>query len=108
MADRVPRVKLVHAPENFLDPGQIAAVQAGRRDFLRGAFATAAALASTRALAQAPAGDPAILDLPEHSRSLGQPVAARGYGTPSQFERNVQQREIPGRTPARASSESFT
>ncbi len=101
-------MKLVHAPENFLDPGQIAAVQAGRRDFLRGAFAAAAAAASARALAQAPAGDPAILELPEHSRALGQPVAARGYGAPSQFERNMQRRERPGLTRGGASSVSFT
>jgi sulfane dehydrogenase subunit SoxC len=108
MADIVPRVKLVRAPENFLDPGQIAAVQAGRRDFLRGAFAAAAAAASAQALAQAPAGDPAILELPEHSRALGQPVAARGYGAPSQYERNVQRRESPGLTRVGASSVSFT
>jgi len=101
-------VKLVHAPENFLDPDQIAAVQAGRRDFLGGAFAVAAAAASARALAQVPAGDPAILELPEHSRGLGQPVAARGYGAPSQFERNVQRRESPGLTRVGASSVSFT
>src|SRR5260221_6803840 len=108
MADRVPRVKLVHAPENLLDPTKIAAVQAGRRDFMRVALAAAAAAASACALAQAPAGDPAILELPEHSRGLGQPVAARGYGAPSQFERNVQRRESPGLTRVGASSVSFT
>jgi sulfane dehydrogenase subunit SoxC len=82
-------------------------VQAGRRDFLRGAFMAAAAAATGSAAAQ-PAGDPAILDLPEHSRSLGQPVAARPYGAPSQFEKNLQRRESPGLTRVGASSVSFT
>ena len=99
--------RLARAPEHFLDPRQVAAVQAGRRDFLRGAFLTAAAVASGSAAAQ-PAGDPAILELPEHSRSLGQPVAARPYGLPSQHEKNLQRRESPGLTRVGASSVSFT
>ena len=99
--------RLARAPENFLDPQQIADVQAGRRDFLRGAFLAAAASATGGALAQ-PAGDPAILELPEHSRSLGQPVAARPYGMPSQHEKNLQRRESPGLTRVGASSVSFT
>jgi len=52
-------------------------------------------------------GDPAILNLPEHSRSLGQPVAARGYGLPSQHEKNLQRRESPGLTRVGGSSVSF-
>src|SRR5690348_10507351 len=94
--------RLKHAPESFLTQRQIAEVQAGRRDFLRGAFAAAAAASAggwTQArAAEAPsgAGDPAILELPEHSKGLGQPVVARAYGQPSQYERNVQRRESPG------------
>ncbi|HEY5895932.1 MAG TPA: sulfite dehydrogenase, partial [Burkholderiales bacterium] len=38
-------------------------------------------------------GDPAILSLPAHSKGLGQPVAARGYGLPSVHEKNLQRRE---------------
>jgi sulfane dehydrogenase subunit SoxC len=98
--------RIVRAPENFLDAAQIAEVQAGRRDFLRGAFAAAAALGTGGANA-AEAGDPAILNLPEHSRGLGQPVAARGYGLPSQYEKNLQRRESPGLTRVGASSVSF-
>ena len=94
------------APENFLDAAQIAEVQAGRRDFLRGAFVAAAALGAGRTVA-AEVGDPAILNLPEHSRSLGQPVAARGYGLPSQHEKNLQRRESPGLTRVGGSSVSF-
>jgi sulfane dehydrogenase subunit SoxC len=100
------RGRLKRAPENFLDAGEIAAVQAGRRDFLRGAFLAAAASALPAA-AQPPAGDPAILELPEHSRGLGRPVAARPYGEPSQYEKNLQRRESPGLTRVGAASVSF-
>ena len=97
--------RVARAPENFLDTEQIAAVQAGRRDFLRGALATAVALAPAASRAD---GDPNILQLPEHSRSLGQPVAARGYGQPSQYEQNLQRRQSPGLTQVGAASVSFT
>jgi sulfane dehydrogenase subunit SoxC len=99
--------RLRGAPEHFLDARQIAEVQAGRRDFLRGAFAIAAAAGATRAMA-AGDGDAAILELPEHSKALGQGVAARGYGLPSQFEKNLQRRESPGLTRVAGASVSFT
>ena len=94
------------APESFLDQEQIAAVQAGRRDFLRAAFAAAAAASAATARA-AGAGDPAILELPEHSKALGQPVAARPYGLPSKYEHNVQRRQSPGLTRVAEASVSF-
>ena len=96
------------APENFLDAGQIAAVQAGRRDFLRGALLAAAATVTPAKAGGQSSGDPAILNLPEHSKGLGQPVVARGYGAPSQFEKNLQRRESPGLTRVGGSSVSFT
>lgn len=104
--------RLRKAPENFLDRAAIARVQEdakqGRRGFLRGAFATAAgALAAPAALAQPGAGDPNILQLPEHTRGLGQPVVTDGYGKPSQYEANVQRRQSPGLTPTRQASVSF-
>jgi sulfane dehydrogenase subunit SoxC len=97
------------APESFLSASEIARVRAGRRDFLAASFAAAAAaVAAGAARAQASsAGDPAILTLPAHSTSLGQPVAARGYGMPSQFEANLQRRESPGLTRVSAASVSF-
>src|SRR5438552_14943995 len=98
--------RLLSAPEHFLDAHQIAAVQAGRRDFLRRAFALAAAASATQAAAAD--GEAAILELPEHSKALGQPVAARGYGLPSQFEKNLQRRESPGLTRVSGASVSFT
>jgi sulfane dehydrogenase subunit SoxC len=95
------------APENFLSREQIQDVRAGRRNFLAGAVAAAAgAVATNRAQAQA-GDDPAIMKLPAHSKGLGQPVAARGYGLPSEWEKNLQRRESPGLTRVPQSSVSF-
>ena len=103
---------LQRAPENFLTREQIQDVRAGRRGFLAGAFAAATAtLATGQAAAQGAAnvtdGEPEILNLPPHSKGLGQPVAARGYGLPSEFEKNLQRRESPGLTRVGQASVSF-
>jgi sulfane dehydrogenase subunit SoxC len=100
------RGHLLPAPEGFLDARQIAEVQAGRRGFLRDAFLAAAGLAAAN-VAGAADGDPAILELPAHSKGLGQPVAARPYGMPSEHERNLQRRQSPGLTRVGQSSVSF-
>ena len=93
------------APENFLSRDQIQAVRAGRRNFLASAVTAAAgAMLAEQAIAQ---GDPDILNLPNHSKALGQPVAARGYGLPSEWEKNLQRRESPGLTRVGQSSVSF-
>ena len=107
-----PTGRLRKAPENFLGSQGVAAVQrearGGRRDFIRSAFAAAVAgAAAPMAGAQTPAGDPNILQLPEHTRGLGQGVATDGYGKPSQFESNVQRRPSPGLTQTTQSSVSF-
>ena len=118
--------RLVKAPENFLDLAGVRQVFAegkqGRRDFIHAAFAAAGALgaapfASSATPAATPAatsnpvpavgGDPNILELPEHSKGLGQPVATDGYGKPSKFEANVQRRFSPGLTQTTQSSVSF-
>ena len=52
-------------------------------------------------------GDPNILELPEHSRSLGLGVATDGYGKPSRYESNIQRRQSPGLTQTTQSSVSF-
>ncbi|MBA4741275.1 MAG: sulfite dehydrogenase [Azoarcus sp.] len=97
------------APENFLSEDDIRAVAAGRRNFLRKAFVAAgAAVAAPAAFAASPKGDPAILELPEWSTTLGQPVAANPYGMPSQFERGLVRRQSPGLTRVPGSSVSFT
>lgn len=106
------------APESFLNRDAIKAVLSkakhGRRDFIRTAFAAAAAgVAVPAAMAQGnpvptEGGDPNILNLPEHSRSLGQGVASEGsYGKPSKFEANVQRRQSPGLTQTTQASVSF-
>jgi sulfane dehydrogenase subunit SoxC len=108
--------RLLKAPENFLDRDGIRTVfaeaKAGRRDFIRNAFAAAAAgVAVPRAVAQANPvagdGDPNILTLPAHTRGLGQPVVTDGYGKPSKFEANVQRRQSPGLTQTAQASVSF-
>ncbi|MBS7351155.1 MAG: sulfite dehydrogenase [Comamonas sp.] len=108
---------MLKAPEHFLSQEGIKTVVAeskkGRRDFLRNAFATAAAgAAAPIALAQsnpvpAEGGDPNILNLPTHSTSLGQSVATVGYGVPSQYEANLQRRPSPGLTQTTQASVSF-
>jgi len=106
---------LIKAPENFIDPAGVRQVFAeareGRRDFLRGAFAAAAAgmaAAGARAASAPAEGDPNILELPEHSRALGQSVAMNdGYGKPSKFESNVRRRQSPGLTQTTQASVSF-
>jgi sulfane dehydrogenase subunit SoxC len=100
--------RIRRAPENFLTPAQIRDVSAGRRGFLQKVFlAAGAALSGGAALADAPQGDPNILTLPEHTRTLGRPVAERGYGMPSQYERGLRRRESPGLTRVQAASVSF-
>lgn len=114
MAGEEPRKgRILRAPENFVD-GALAldittnGLNEERRGFLRRSFmAASAALASGTALAQA-GGDPAILTLPEHSTTLGRPVAANPYGVPSRFESALQRRESPGLTRVNAASVSFT
>ena len=99
---------LRRAPENFLDAQQMHDVRAGRRGFLAHAFAAATgATAAASAAAQTSPGDPNILELPAHSKGLGQPVAARPYGLPSEWEKNLQRRESPGLTRVGQASVSF-
>ena len=116
--------RLLKAPENFLDRRDVRTVhqqaRAGRRDFIRSAYAGAvAAAAGTAAMVAAPSalaqsnpvptegGDPNILNLPAHTTGLGQGVVTDGYGKPSQFEANVQRRQSPGLTQTIQSSVSF-
>jgi sulfane dehydrogenase subunit SoxC len=108
--------RLCKAPENFVSPEGVQAVwreaRAGRRDFIRAAFAAAAVGAATGARAQAnpvptEGGDPNILQLPAHTKGLGQPVVTDGYGKPSRFEANVQRRQSPGLTQTAQASVSF-
>ncbi len=106
--------RVVKAPENFVERALINDINEHglneeRRGFLRRSFlAASAAMASGGALAQTGDGDPNILTLPEHARTLGKPVASAPYGMPSQFEINLQRRESPGLTRVSAASVAFT
>ena len=95
------------APENFLTLQHFSQLKAGRRGFMAGVLASA--IAGVQAQTQNPpgAGDVNILNLPAHTKGLGQPVAARPYGMPSEFEKNLQRRESPGLTRVGAASVSF-
>ena len=109
--------RLIKAPESFLTPAGVQAViqegKQGRRGFLRGAFAAAAAsVAAPQVMAQGnpvptEGGDPHIMQLPAHATGLGQGVATLGYGQPSQFEINLQRRQSPGLTQTTQASVSF-
>ena len=109
--------RMKKAPESFLSQDGVRAVfseaKQGRRHFLRNAFAAATAgTAVAPVVAQGTpvppdGGDTHILNLPPHSKGLGQGVATDGYGKPSQFESNVQRRQSPGLTQTTQSSVSF-
>ena len=115
--DSINSGRVQKAPENFLTQSGIKEVFAegkkGRRDFIRNAFAAAAAgAAAPMAMAQGnpvpvEGGDPNILNLPEHAVGLGQGVAVEGYGKPSKFEANLQRRQSPGLTQTTQASVSF-
>lgn len=100
--------RLRPAPENFLSEAQIQAVAAGRRDFLRKSFLAAGAALAAPIAARASEGDTDILNLPEWTTSLGQPVATRPYGLPAKFESQVVRRESPGLARVGGASVSFT
>lgn len=111
--------RLQPAPENFVTPELIGQINTHgldepRRGFLRTSFAAAAAslgvLSQARAADDHPGlgGDPAIINLPKHSTSLGLPVAHLGYGLPSRYEANLQRRESVGLTKRRESGVAFT
>ena len=103
--------RIARAPEEHLDADLLEQARKARRSFMGRALAMGAGAAGAGAAAtqaRGADGDPAILNLPEHSRSLGRPVAADGgYGKPSKWERNIQRRESPGLTRVPQASVSF-
>jgi sulfane dehydrogenase subunit SoxC len=85
-----------------------------RRAFLRraaalggGAIATAAALRTDRAVAEE-LGSNLPPNVPLWSKTLGAPILASPYGTPSKYEAKIVRRESPGLTRTPHSSVSFT
>lgn len=119
MSDKIKKMgRLVHAPENFVD-AELAheittkGLDETRRGFLIKSFlAASTTLVSANVMAESIkssvfAGDPNILNLPEHSTTLGKPVATNPYGMPSKYETNLLRRESPGLTRVSAASVSF-
>ena len=90
--------------------GRLQPATEDRRGFLRKSLALGggAVAALGGATAARATGDPAILKLPAHATGLGKPVAALGYGAPSDFEKNLQRRESPGLTRVPQASVAFT
>lgn len=108
--------RLKRAPENFVSTELATELSAGgiteaRRGFLRNsllaAMAAGASATAASAFAQAPKGDPNILEKQSWQTTLGQPVAAKPYGMPSKYEANLQRRESPGLTRVSAASVAF-
>ena len=102
--------RVIRAPENYLDQGlirdiSVEGINDQRRGFIKKSFlAAVGAFTADRAFS---APDPAIVNLPEHSTTLGKPVASRPYGAPSIYETSLQRRESPGLTRVSAASVSF-
>lgn len=121
MSPDVPLGQTRKAPENFIGRNDVALVNRStepeRRQFFKRTMLMAASAASVAGLASLPTlakanapvaeGDPAILNLPEHTTGLGMPVATNPYGQPSKFEANLQRRESPGLTRVGQASVSF-
>lgn len=99
---------LRRAPENFLSEDDIREITAGRRDFLKRSLAAASAAMAAPLAARADDGDPNILQNPEWTTTLGQPVAVSPYGLPSKYESQLVRRESPGLTRVGAASVSFS
>jgi sulfane dehydrogenase subunit SoxC len=114
--ERTPAGRVIRAPENFIDPALLESIlQQGidpsRRSFVRNSFLAALAGttgASGAAFAKGSPDDPAIMQLPTHSKSLGLPVTSTPYGQPSKYEQQLLRRESPGLTRVGAASVSFT
>ncbi|WP_157015716.1 sulfite dehydrogenase [Mesorhizobium xinjiangense] len=84
-------------------------MKSSRRSFLKGGLtagaAAAAAAVSGRAMAE---GDPAITEVQDWNRYLGDGVDARPYGHPSQYESHVVRQDVPWLTADPISSVNFT
>ncbi len=79
-----------------------------RRLFLRSTGIAAAAAATTWNRASAGQPDPAIVNIPDYTRALGDSVEAHPYGMPSKFEAHVVKRDVPWLTASPQSSVNFT
>jgi len=83
---------------------------ASRRDLLRAGLATGGLLVAGAAGAGPQKGNPANQppNVPDWTRNLGEGVAVRSYGKPSEFEKDIIRRDVEWLTASRESSVSFT
>jgi len=82
-----------------------------RRRFLAGAGVATAGLAGGISAAKAqgaPKPDPAITEVQDWNRFLGDGVQAKPYGSPSKFEKGIVRRDVEWLTASRESSVNFT
>ncbi len=117
MVDKIKKTgRISPAPENFLDADltheiTTKGLNKDRRGFLVKSFLAAGSAvvggSAIAAAATSPKSDTNITTLPEHSTTLGNPVAANPYGVPSKHETNLLRRESPGLTRVSAASVSF-
>ena len=100
--------RILKAAEGRLGALPLEQARKARRQFMGKALAFGAGSA---ALAAAPSaamqGEAAILELPEHTKSLGLPVVTDAYGKPSKWEKDIQRRQSPGLTRVPQASVSF-
>ena len=100
MNDALRMGQIRRAPEGFL-PSHLLS----RRGFLGSAAAMTAGFAAALSRNARSADEAGVA---AHTKTLGIPVGAAAYGSPSKFEENVQRRVSPGLTRTSHSSISFT
>ena len=83
-------------------------ITTSRRDFLRSSIAAGGAVVAGGAAAQAQESDPAITELQEWARYLGNGVDRAPYGVPSEHEKHVVRRHVGWLTASLESSVNFT
>ncbi len=111
--DKLRQGRIRKAPESFLDADFLNTIKKEglneeRRSFLRKAFLAAGAATAAPLSSALAADDPNIVNIPEWSKTLGNPVGTNPYGLPSKYERNVIRRESPGLSPVPQASVAFT
>ncbi|MEM8839911.1 MAG: sulfite dehydrogenase [Pseudomonadota bacterium] len=83
-------------------------VETSRRALLKAGLAGGATVATAGVASAGGPADPAITEIQDWNRYLGEGVDARPYGMPSEFEKNVVRRDVPWLTADATSSVNFT
>ena len=96
--------------EKNSESGLLPALPLSRRRLLKGAASAGSAVvaASVAPASASAAGDPAITEVQDWNRYLGDGVDAHPYGSPSPYEKHVIRRNVPWLTADPVSSVNFT